>query len=74
MCRSPANDDFIRALENNTIPNVNISRREVKIAKGMFGYLEHAAKGKMKHSRKGVQMNSNTDYFLLVPKLILEHY
>ena len=47
---------------------------KVKIAKELYGYSKHAAKGKMNHPRKGVQMKSNTNYFSLVPEKILQHY
>ena len=74
MCGLPVDDDFIRVLENNNIPNVDFSRQDVKIAKEIFGYSEHTAKGKLKYPQKGVQMKNNTDYYSLVPEKILEHY
>ena len=54
MCGSPSDADFIQALEHNKIPGVDFTKRDVRIVKDILGYSEYAAKGKMKHPRKGV--------------------
>ena len=48
-CGFPSDEDFINALENNVIPNVDFGRRDVKIAREIYGYSAGAAMGKMKH-------------------------
>ena len=74
MCGSPSDTDFIQALEHNKIPGVDFTKRDVRIAKDLLGYSKYAAKGKMKHPRKGVQMNDNTEKYSEVPTEVLKHY
>ena len=74
MCGSPSDADFIQALEHNKIPGVDFTKRDVRIAKDLLGYSEYAAKGKMKHPRKGVQMSDNTEKYSEVPIEVLKHY
>ena len=71
MCGSPSDTDFIKALEYNKNPGVNFTNHDVRIAKDFLGYSEYAAKGKMKHPRKGVQI---TKQYSDVPKEVLKHY
>ena len=74
MCGSPSDADFIQALEHNKIPGVDFTKRDVRIAKDLLGYSEYAAKGKIKHPRKGVQMTDNTEQYSDVPTEVLKHY
>ena len=74
MCWSPSDANFIQALEHNKIPGVDFTKRDVRIAKDLLGYSEYAAKGKMKHPRKGVQMTDNTEQYSDVPTEVLKYY
>ena len=74
-CGFPSDEDFINALENNEIPNVDFGRRDVKIAGEIYGYSAGAAMGKMKHPRKGHKMDRVTeDTISPVPSSLLENY
>ena len=74
MCRSPSDADFIQALEQHKIPGVDFTKRDVRVAKDLLGYSEFAAKGKMKHPRKGVQMTDNTEKYSDIPTEVHKHY
>ena len=72
---SASDKDLINALENNEIPNVDFGRRDVKIVMHIYGYSAGAAKGKMKHPRKGHKMERVTeDTISPVPSSLLENY
>ena len=74
MYGSPSDANFIQALEHNKIPGVDFTKRDIRIAKNLLGYSKYAAKGKMKHPRKGVQMTDNTEKYSEVPTEVLKHY
>lgn len=75
QCRFPSDEDFIRALEYNVIPGVDFGQRDVRIANEIYGYSEGAAMGKLKHPRKGKQMNRiSEDIGTSIPPKILEDY
>ena len=74
-CGFPSDEDFINALENNEIPNVDFGRQDDKIAKQIYDYSAGAANGKMKHPRKGHKMERVTkDTISPVPLSVLENY
>ena len=74
-CDFPSDDDFIHALECNSIGGVDFGRRDVNIANKIYGYSKVAAMGRIKHPRKGVKMNRTTeDIAALVPPEIMKHY
>ena len=75
MCGFPAYENFINALECNVIPGIDFGRRDVKIANEIYGYSTRASKGKMKHPRKGQQMDRMSEQLAItVPPNILNHY
>ena len=75
QCGYPSDEDFIHALECNVIPGVDFSRRDMKIANEIYGYSKETAMGKMKHPRKGQQMDRTTDDLCSpTPPEILKHY
>ena len=53
---------------------MDFTKRNVKIAKDLLVYSEYAAKGKMKHPRKDIQVADNTERYSDVPSEILKHY
>ena len=74
-CAFPSVNDFINALEYNSIEGVDFGRRDAKIANEIYGYSKGAAMGKFKHPCKGVKMDRNTeDVATPVPSIIMEHY
>ena len=70
-CGFPSDEDFINALECNSIDGVDFGRRDVKIANEIYGYSKGAAMGRFKHPRKGVKMDRTTkdDAAPLPPKI-----
>ena len=48
-CGFPSDEDFINALECNSIKGVDFGRRDVKIAHKIYGYSKGAAMGRFKH-------------------------
>lgn len=75
QCGSPSDEDFINALECNSVPGVDFGRRDINIANEIYGYSTAAAKGKMKHPRKGQKMNRTSEKVTAsVPDSILKHY
>ena len=60
-CGFPSDTDFINAIKNGQIPNIDFRRRDVKIANKIYGYSAGAAMGKMKHPRKGHKMERMTE-------------
>ena len=60
-CGFPSDEDFINALENSKISNIDFGRRDVKIACEIYGYSARAAMGKMKHPKKGHKMERVTE-------------
>ena len=71
----PSDKNFIDALEYDSIEGVDFGRRDVKIAKEIYGYSKGAAIGRIKHSRKGVKMDKTTeDVAAPLPPNIIEHY
>ena len=74
-CGFPSDEDFINALECNSIEGVDFGRRDIKIANEIYGYSKGAAMGRFKHPRKGVKMERTTeDVTAPLPPKILEHY
>ena len=74
-CGFPLDEDFIHALECNFIEGVDFGRRDVNIAKEIYGYSKGAAMGRFKNPRKGVKMDRITeDIAAPVPSEIMEHY
>ena len=74
-CGFPSDEDFINALENNEILNVDFGRQDVNIAREIYGYNAGAAMGKMKHPKKGHKMERVTeDTISLIPSSVLENY
>ena len=70
-----SNEDFINALECNSIEGVDFRRRDVKIANDIYGYSKGAAMGRFKHPRKGVKMDRTTeDLAVPVHPTIMEYY
>ena len=53
---------------------MDFNKHNVRIAKDLLGYSEYAAKGIMKHPRKGVQMTDSTEQYSDVPAEVLKHY
>ena len=51
-CGFPSDEDFINALECNSIEGVDFGRRDVKIANELYGYSKGAAMGRFKTSPK----------------------
>ena len=71
----PSVEDFINALECNSIEGVDFERRDVNIANKIYCYSKGAAMGRFKHPRKGVKMDRTTaDVATPVPPTIMEHY
>ena len=67
-CNFPSDEDFIHALECNSIDGVDFGRRDVNIANTIYGYSKGVAMRRFKHSRKGVIMDRTTaDIAALVP-------
>ena len=74
-CAFRSNEEFINALEYNSIEGLDFGRRDVKIANEIYGYSKGAAMGKFKHPRKGVKIDRTTeDIATLVPPKIMKHY
>jgi hypothetical protein len=74
-CGFPSHVDFINALENSKISNIDFGRRDVKIAHQIYGYSAGAAMGKMKHPKKGHKMERVTeDTISPVPSSLLKNY
>ena len=48
----PSDEDFINALECNSIEGVDFGRRDVKIVNKIYGYSKGAAMGRFKHPPK----------------------
>ena len=59
-CGFPSDEDFINALECNSIEVADFGKRDVKIANDIYGYSKGAAMGKFKHPRKGVKRDRTT--------------
>lgn len=73
-CGFPSDEDFINALECNSIEGVDFGRRDVKIANDIYGYSKGDAMGRFKHPRKGVKMDRTTeDLAVPVPPTIMEY-
>ena len=60
-CGFPSDEDFINALECNSIEGVDFGRREVNIANEIYGYSKGAAMGRFKHPHKGMKMDKTTE-------------
>ena len=74
-CGFPSDTDFINAIENSKIPNIDFGRRDVKIANEIYGYRAGAAMGKMKYPKKGHKMERVTeDTISPVPSNVFENY
>ena len=70
-----SDEDFINALECNSIEGVDFGRRDIKIANEIYGYRKGVAVGRFRHPRKGVKMDRTTeDIAAPFPPKILEHY
>ena len=54
-------EDFINALECNSIEEVDFGRGDVKIANDIYCYSKGAAMGRFKHPCKGVKMDRTTE-------------
>jgi hypothetical protein len=67
----PSDEDFANGLETGGIKECGVSRRNINIAKAIFGPNKHSVEGKT------VQRTNNMpreDYVLGVPPSILKHY
>jgi hypothetical protein len=67
----PSDEDFANGLETGGIKECGVSRRNIIIAKAIFGPNKHSVEGKT------VQRTNNMpwdDYVLGVPPSILKHY
>jgi hypothetical protein len=67
----PSDEDFANGLENGGIKECGVSRRNINIAKAIFGPNKHSVQG------KSVQRTNNMpreDQILGVPPSVLEHY
>ena len=74
-CAFPSEEDFINALECNSIEGVDFRRRDVKIANDIYDYSKGAAIWRFKHPRKGVKMDRTPeDLAAPVPPTIMEYY
>jgi hypothetical protein len=74
-CGFPSDTDFINAIENSKISNIDFGRRDVKITDEIYGSSAGAAIGKMKHPKKGHKMERVTeDTISPVPSSVLENY
>ena len=74
-CAFPSDEDFINALECNSIEEVDFRTRNMNIANKMYGYSKGAAMERFKHPRKEVKMDRTTeDVATSVPPSIMEHY
>ena len=51
-CGFPSDEDFIHALECNSIEVIDFGRRDVNIANEIYGYSKGAAMGRFKHPHK----------------------
>ena len=60
-CTFPSNKDFINALECKSIKGVDFGGRDENIANEIYGYSKDAAMGKLKHPRKGIKVDRNTE-------------
>ena len=74
-CSFPSDKDFINTLECSFIEGVNFGRRDVNIAKNIYGYIRGVTMGRFKHPCKGRKMDRTTeDIAALVPPEIMKYY
>ena len=74
-CDFPSDEDFINALECNSIEGVDFDRRDFKITNKIYGYSKGAAMGRFKHLQKAVKMDgTNKNVGIPLPSKIMEHY
>ena len=74
-CGFPSDEDFILALECNSIGGVDFGRQDVNIANKIYGYSKRAAMRRFKHLCKGVKMDRMTeDIAAPVSPEIMKHY
>ena len=74
-CAFTSNEDFINALECNSIEGLEFGRRDVKIANDIYGYSKGAAMGRFRHPRKGVKIDRTSEELAApIPPTIMEYY
>ena len=70
-----SDENFINALECNSIEGVDFGRRDVMITNKIYGYSKGVAMGRFKHPRKGVKIDRTTeDIVAPLPPNTIEHY
>ena len=59
-CGFPSDEDFIHALEYNSIEGIYFGRRDVNTANEIYGYSKGVAMGRFKDPGKGIKMDRTT--------------
>ena len=74
-CAFPSDEDFINALEYNSIEGVDFERIDVNITSDIYGHSKGSAMRRFKHPHKGVKMDKTIkDIEASVPPEIMKNY